>query len=61
MENQMRQTILTISDEVYDDVFVFKLFNKPRILESLKSIEVPEIFTSMKTFCIDELKVCTIQ
>ena len=58
MDNQMIQTISTISDEVYDAVFVFKLFNKPRMLENLKSIEGPEIFTELKTFCIDELKVC---
>ena len=60
MENQMSPTISTISDEVYDAVFVFKLFSKPRMLENLKNIEGPEVFTELTTFCNDELKVCIL-
>ena len=60
MDNQMSQTISTISDEVYDAVFIFKLFNKPTMLESLKSIEGPEVFTELTTFCTNGLKVCIL-
>ena len=59
MENQMSHTISTVSDEDYDEVFVFKLFNNPSLLDSLKSIERPEIFSPLKELInIDLLKVC---
>ena len=45
MDNKM--TIATISDEVFDDVFVYKLYSNPTLLESLKQIERPEIFTAV--------------
>ena len=56
MENQM--TIETISDEVYDDVIVYKLFSNPTLLESLKNIENNEVFTAIEEFFTNELKVC---
>ena len=56
MENQM--TISTISDELYDDVVIYKLFSNPNLFESLKQIENNEIFTALEPFCVDELQVC---
>ena len=56
MENQM--TISTISDELYDDVIIYKLFGNPTLLESLKQIKDVEIFTCLEPFCPDDLKVC---
>ena len=56
MENQM--TISTISDELYDDVIIYKLFGNPTLLESLKQIKDVEIFTGLEPFCTDDLKVC---
>ena len=56
----MSQTISTLSDErLYDYVVIYKRFNSPRLLESLKSIEKPEVFTELEEFCIDAVKVCT--
>ena len=60
MENKMSQAFSTISEEVYDDLFIYKVFSNSSLLESLKSIEIPEVFTALETFCIDELKVCII-
>ena len=54
----MMPTISTISNELLDHVVIYKLFNNPSLLEGLKRIERPEVFTALKTFCIDELKVC---
>ena len=56
MENQM--TILTISDELYDDVVIYKLFSNPILLETLKEIENVGIFTAVEDFYFDNLKVC---
>ena len=53
MENQM--TISTISDEVYDDVFIYKLFSNKTLLESLKQVGRPEVFTAVYVY---KLKVC---
>ena len=58
MENQM--TVSTISDELYDDVVIYKLFSNPNLFESLKQIENNEIFTALKSFCVDELQVCIV-
>ena len=58
MENQLNQGIATISDEISDNVFVYKLFSNPALLESLKQIENIEIFTTLEPFCVDELQVC---
>ena len=55
MENQMRQ--LKISDKLEDKVFVFKISNDPSLLEKLKNIEKPEVFSSVMEHCTDELKV----
>ena len=62
MGNQMSQITfnLTISDELFDSVFIYKLFNNPNLLESLKCIEKSEVFTSLEAFCINELKVCLV-
>ena len=57
MENQMRQ--LTISDDLQDKVFVFKISNNPSLSEKLKTVEIPEIFTPLKKFFRKELQVCT--
>ena len=57
MESQM--TISTISDETYDGVFIYKLFSNPVLLESLKQIERPELFTAIEEFFTYDLKVCT--
>ena len=56
MDNQM--TIDTISDKVYDDVVIYKLFSNPTLLESLKKIENVEVFTAIKEIYINKLKVC---
>ena len=60
MGNQMNRTISTISDEVYDDLFIYKMFRNSTLLESLKLIEGPEVFTGLKKFCTNELEVCTV-
>ena len=52
------ETNSNISDEDYDRVFVYKLYNNPMLLESLKSIESSEVFTPLEDLCTDELKVC---
>ena len=56
MENQM--TISTISDELYDDVVIYKLYSNPILLETLKQIENVEIFTAVEEFYFDDFKVC---
>ena len=60
MENKMSQAFSTISDEVYDDLFIYKVFSSPSLLESLKRIERFEIVSALEEFCIDKLKVCII-
>ena len=55
MENQ---TISTMYDEISDNVFIYKLYSNPNVLESLKQVENDEIFTTLKPFCVDELQVC---
>lgn len=55
MENQ--NSISTISDEVYDNVLVYKLFSNPALLESLKQIENIEVFKSLEKFYVSDLKV----
>ena len=57
MENKM--TISNAPDQLYDDVFTYKLNSKPNLLESLKQVDRPEIFTPLKNFCSDEHKVWT--
>ena len=56
MENQM--TVSTITDELYDDVIIYKLFSNSILLETLKRIENNEVFTTLEPFCVDELQVC---
>ena len=58
MENQLNQEIATTSDKISDNVFVYKLFSNPALLESLKQIENIEVFTVLKLFCTDQIKVC---
>ena len=58
MENQLSQIIATIYNEISDNVFVYKLFSNPTLLESLKRIENNEVFTTLEPFCVDELQVC---
>ena len=58
MDNQM--TISTISDALYDDIIIYKLFNNPTLLESLKRIERPKVFTAIEEFYVDNLKVRTV-
>ena len=58
MENQLNQEISTISDEIADSVFVYKLFSNPTLLETLKQTENVEVFTTLEPFFVDEIKVC---
>ena len=58
MEKQM--TVSTISDELYDDIIINKLFSNPTLLEILKRIERPKVFTAIKEFYVDNLKVRTV-
>ena len=55
MENQI--TISTISDELYDDVIIYKLYSSSNLLVSLKKIERPKVFTAIEEFYVDNLKV----
>ena len=55
MEHQT--TISTISDELYDDIIIYKLYSNPTLLESLKKIERPKVFTAIEEFYVDNLKV----
>ena len=56
MENQIRQ--LTISDDLQDKLFVFKISNDPSLSQKLKTVEIPEVFTPLKKFFREELQVC---
>ena len=56
MENQTSQP--TISDDLQDKVFVFKISNDPSLSEKLKNVEKHDVFTSLVEHCTDELKVC---
>ena len=58
MENQLNQEIVTISDEIADNVLVYKLFSNPFLLETLKQTENVEVFTTLEPFFVDEIKVC---
>ena len=60
MENQLSQVIATTSDEISDNVLVYKLFSNSTLLESLKLIENIEVFTTLKLFCTYEIKVCKL-
>ena len=51
-------TQLTISDDLQDKVFVFKILNYTSLSEKLKNIEKPEVFSPLVEHCTDELKVC---
>ena len=49
----------TLTETSDDKVFVYKIFSKPSLLESLKQIEEPDnIFNALKEFCSNKLKVC---
>ena len=52
----MRQ--LTISDELQEKVFVFKILNDPSLSEKLKNIEKQEVFSPLMEYCNDKLQVC---
>ena len=54
----MNQTRPTISDDLQDKVFVFKISNDPSLTEKLKTVEIPEVFTPLNEFFKDELQVC---
>ena len=58
MENQLNQETATIFDEIADNVFVYKLFSNPTLLETLKQTENVEVFTTLEPFFVDEIKVC---
>ena len=53
----MSQTATTNSDELHDKVFIFKVFNNPGLLESLKSINQHQVYLDLKNFCSEEIKV----
>ena len=59
MENQMSQTRSINTDELHDNVFLFKVSGNPSLLEILKQVEKPEVFTSLNEFCNDDVKVCS--
>ena len=53
-------TISTISDELYDDVIIYKLYSNPTLFESFKRIERPKVFTAIEELYVDNLKVRTV-
>lgn len=54
MDNQTRQ-----KEKLHDDVAIFKIYNSSELFETLKKIELSQVFTSLKTFCTEQVKVCT--
>ena len=52
----MSQTTTT-TNELHDKVFIFKVFNNPGLLESLKSINQHQVYLDLKNFCSEEIKV----
>ena len=57
MEYQTSQSTSTNTDDLQDKIFIYKLSNDPKLLENLKTIETHDVFTSLKEFCNDQLKV----
>ena len=57
MGNQVSQTRLIISDDLHDKVLLFKILQDLSLSERLKNIDIFEVFTSLKEFLVDELKV----
>ena len=57
MENQVSQTRLVISDDLHDKVLLFKISEDLSLSERLKNIDIVEVFTSLKEFLVDDLKV----
>ena len=53
----MSQSTSTTTDEFQDKIIIYKLFNDPKLLESLKTIGTHDVFSSLKEFCSDQLKV----
>ena len=52
----MSQTTKNIDE--FDKVFIFKVFNNPGLLETLKSIKQHQVYFDLKNFCTEEIKVC---
>ena len=53
----MNQTRSIVSDEFRDIVFIFKISNDPKLSEKLKNVEKPDVFTPLKEFCNNQIKV----
>ena len=54
MDNQTRQ-----NEKLHDDVTIFKIYNSSELSESLKNIKLSQVFTSLKSYCTEQVKVCT--
>ena len=50
-------TTSKISDELYDEIFIYKLFSNPSLLESLKRIENIVAFKAIEEFYVKDLGV----
>ena len=61
MQNQISPATLTTSDELHDKCFIFKILEDPSLQERLKHVEKFEVFTPLKEFCKDQLKVTFIK
>ena len=57
MENLMSLIRSIVSEVRRDRVFIFKISDDPRLAEKLKNVEKPEVFTPLKEFCNDQIKV----
>ena len=57
MNNHTNKPKSVNSNELQDQVFIFKALNYPTLSEYLKKIEKVEVIWPLKEFCNDELKV----
>ena len=57
MNNFTNKSKSVNSNELQDQVFIFKVLNYPKLSEYIKRIEKVEIIRPLKEFCKDELKV----
>ena len=53
----MNQIRSVVSEELKDSVVIFKISDDPRLAEKLKNVEKPDVFTPMKDFCNNQIKV----
>ena len=57
MADQMIPRSSINAEELHDNVTIYKISNDPIVSENIKSIGIPEVFSSLKKFCTIELKV----